>query len=148
MGKVFATNKFANRDFELLETTEAGLVLRGHEVKSIKTGHISLQGAYVAIRDNHAYLVHANVPLYKMTGNITDYDPIRERELLLRKEEVKRLMGSIQAKGLTLVPIRVYTKQGLVKLSFALARGKKKYDKRQDIKKRDAERRLKRVRDS
>jgi len=145
---VLTINKKAKFDYELLGKYEAGLVLTGQEVKSIKTGHVDLKGAYVTLKINQktgqaeAYLINAFVPAYKLAGPLPDYDTRRSRKLLLNKRELKSLIGKTQTKGLTLVPIRVYTKHNLVKLEFAIGRGKKKVDKREAIKKRDVERRI------
>jgi SsrA-binding protein len=142
---VLAKNDKAKFDYELIDTYEAGLSLYGHEVKSVKTGHISIKGAYVTIHDNELYLINALIPLYQHAGNVPDYDPQRSRKLLVRRSEIRSLIGKKQQQGLTLVPIRVYTKGKLIKLSFALARGKAKHDKRQSIKKRETDRNIARV---
>ena len=138
-------NKRAKFDYELLEKYEAGLVLFGHEVKSIKTGHISLNGAFVTLHNNELYLTNALIPLYTHAGNITDYDPNRSRKLLVKKSEIRSLIGKKARTGLTMVPIRVYTKRNLIKLEFALARGKAKHDKRNTIKKRETDRNIARA---
>ena len=140
-----AYNKRAKFDYEFIEKYEAGLVLFGHEVKSIKTGHISLKGAFVTIHNNELYLTNALVPLYQHAGNITDYDPNRSRKLLVKKNEIRSLIGKKAQAGLTMVPIRVYTKKNLLKLEFALAKGKTQHDKRHSIKKRDTDRNIARV---
>lgn len=142
-----AYNKRANYDYEILDKYEAGLVLFGHEVKSIKTGNISLKGAFVTIKNNttsnpELYLINAFVPLYKKSSNIDNYEAERSRKLLLHKNQLKRLIGKKQEQGLTLVPIKVYTKHNLVKLEFGIGRGKKKIDKRETIKKRDVDRKI------
>jgi len=137
-----ATNKRAFFDYQILETFEAGIVLTGQEVKSIKTGHISLAGSYVIIRGGEAWLTGAHVSPYKMAGLLPGYDPTRSRKLLLHKKELFSLIGKIKQKGLTLVPLKVYTKKGKIKLEFGLARGKKKYEKKEAIKKREVERQL------
>jgi len=144
---VLATNKKAYLDFEILETYEAGLVLRGYETKAVKYGQIKLKGSYITINYNkkgkpELYLVNTHISKYKFAGDIKDYDPIRPRKLLLRKKQVEHLIGKRQEKGLTLIPLKVYTKRSLVKLEFALARGRRKVDKREVIKKREEERRL------
>jgi SsrA-binding protein len=145
---VLAFNKRANYDYEILEKYEAGLVLLGHEVKSVKTGHISLKGSFVTIKNikgkklPELYLVNAHIPLYKYAGTVKDYDPYRSRKLLLKKNEIKHLIGKKQEQGLTLVPIKIYTKREFVKLEFGIGRGKKKYDKREAIKKRDVDRKI------
>lgn len=140
-----AVNKKAKFDYEFIERYEAGLVLFGHEVKSIKTGHISLKGAFVTIHNNELYLTNALVPLYKHAGNIKEYDTNRSRKLLVKKSEIRSLIGKKAQAGLTMVPIRVYTKKNLLKLEFALARGKSKHDKRHSIKKRDIDRNIARA---
>jgi len=127
-------------DYQIIEKYEAGLVLFGHEVKSIKTGHISLQGAYVVIRGNEAYLLNATIPPYQAKNTPAGYEPTRTRKLLLRKLEIHSLIGAASQKGLTLVPLRVYTKKAKIKLEFGLARGKKEFDKREKIKKREFQR--------
>jgi len=140
-----ALNKKAKFDYEFLEKYEAGLVLFGHEVKSIKTGHISLKGAFVTIHNGELYLTNALVPLYQHAGNIKNYDPNRSRKLLVKKSEIRSLVGKKTQAGLTMVPIRVYTKRSLIKLEFALAKGKTKYDKRNVLKKRDTDRNIARA---
>jgi SsrA-binding protein len=145
-----AYNKRANYDYEILEKYEAGLILYGHEVKSVKTGHISLKGAFVTVKQSRArlpqlYLTNSHIPKYKKASTIDSYDPERPRQLLLHKNEIKRLIGKRQVEGLTLVPLRVYTRHSRLKLEFALARGKKKYDKRETIKKREVDRQMRRV---
>ena len=137
-----AINKRARYDYEILDTFEAGLVLYGYEVKSIKTGQISLKGAFVTIKQGELFLTNSHVPLYKKASTITDYDPDRPRKLLVKSAEIKRLLGKKQEQGLTFVPLKLYTKRSLIKLKFALARGKKKHDKREAIKKRDLDRKI------
>ncbi len=143
--KTLAINKRAKFDYEFIEKYEAGLVLTGQEVKSIKTGHISLKGSFVTNKGGELYLTNANVPPYKFAGKLPGYDPTRPRKLLLRKAEIKKLLGKTKTQGLTLVPFRVYTKKRLIKLEFVVGRGKKKFDKREDIKKRDAKRKAQRA---
>ena len=141
-----ATNKKANFDYEILEKHEAGLVLFGHEVKSLRDGQGSLKGSFISTRTKNGktelYLINCLIPLYKRAGILIDYDPRRERKLLLTKKEIERLIGKKQIEGLTLIPLRIYTNHSFLKLEFALARGKKKYDKRESIKRRDIDRRL------
>lgn len=142
---VLAFNKRANFDYDILETYEAGLVLLGHEVKSIKTGHIGLKGAFVVLKGTggklpEMYLINAHIPLYKHAGSIKNYDPYRSRKLLLKKNEIKFLVGKSREQGLTLVPIKIYTKRGFIKLEFGLGKGRKKVDKREVIKKREIDR--------
>ncbi|MFA6171211.1 MAG: SsrA-binding protein SmpB [Patescibacteria group bacterium] len=147
--KALAENKKAFFDYELLEKIEAGLVLYGHEVKSIKTGHVSLKGSYVTFKLSskpgklpEAYLINAHIPLYKFSNQKLPHDPLRSRKLLIKKSEIKHLMGKKQEQGLTLVPLKIYTVRGLIKLEFALAKGRKKHDKREVIKKRELDRKI------
>ncbi|MBW6440444.1 SsrA-binding protein SmpB [Patescibacteria group bacterium] len=141
----YAINKRVNFDYEILEKLEGGLVLAGYEVKSIKTGHISLKGAFVTIHENEAFLTNANIPAYQVKNMPPEYDPNQSRKVLIHKKEIKSLLGKISQKGLTLVPIRVYSTRGLIKLEFGVGKGKKKIDKREDIKKREAEVSMKRA---
>ncbi|HEX8974299.1 MAG TPA: SsrA-binding protein SmpB [Patescibacteria group bacterium] len=140
-----AINKRATYDYELLDRFEAGLVLSGAEVKSIKTGHISLKGSFVTLHEGELYLTNANIPPYPFAQDKISYDPTRSRKLLVKRSEIRSLLGKIHAQGLTLVPLRVYTKKRLIKLEFALARGKKAFDKRSDIAKKEANRAIERT---
>lgn len=144
---ILATNKRAYYDYEIKEKFEAGIVLFGHEVKSVKTGHINLKGGFVTLKRTgrelpELYLTNAHIPLYKFAGVIKSYDPYRPRKLLLKKNEIKYLVGKRQEQGLTLVPLKIYTKHSLIKLEFGIGKGKKKADKREAIKKRDVEREM------
>jgi len=145
MAEEFAYNKRAKFDYDISDRYEAGIVLHGYEVKSVKTGHISLKGAFVTIRGEELFLTNANIPLYKHAGAISNYDPTRPRKLLLKKREIAHLIGKSRVEGLTLVPIRVYTKQGLLKLEFGTGMGKKKIDKREVIRKREDDRKIERA---
>lgn len=143
---ILATNKRATFDYEILEKFEAGLVLAGYEVKAAKLGHMSLKGAYVVIAGNEASLLNAHISHYQPKNMPADYEPTRSRKLLLHKSEIKTLIGESKEKGLTLVPLSVYTnKTGKIKLSFAVARGKKKFDKRAAIGEKEAKRRIQRA---
>lgn len=142
---ILALNKRANYDYSIQEKYEAGLVLKGHEVKSIKTGHISLRESFVTIKGNELFLTNAHIPPYAHAGKITDYDPTRSRKLMLKKIEIKRLIGKARTEGLTLVPIKLYTKRRLIKLEFGLGKGKKQFDKREKIKKREDEKGMRRI---
>lgn len=137
-----ATNRKAFFDYEILEKYEAGLVLLGGEVKSVKTGHISLKGSFVIVKNNELFLINALIPLYKFSSVKTDYDPTRSRKLLLKRSEIRSIIGKKTTQGLTLVPIRVYIRRGLLKLEFALVRGKKKFDKRKSIAERESKIRI------
>ncbi|MDO8240375.1 MAG: SsrA-binding protein SmpB [Candidatus Moranbacteria bacterium] len=139
-----AYNKRANFDYEISDKYEAGLVLTGAEVKSVKMGHISLKESFVTVAGGELYLTNAHITPYKQAGEIKNYDPTQPRKLLLRKSEIKHLTGKVRIQGLTLVPIRVYTKKRLLKLEFGVGKGKKKYDKRETISKREVERNIKR----
>lgn len=133
----YATNSRVSFDYEILETIEAGLELRGSEVKSIKTGKVSVKGAYAKIINNEAWLVGATIPPYQIKNTPSDYNSQRSIKLLLTKKQISTLVGTSQAHGLTLVPLKLYDKKGRIKLLIGIARGKKKYDKRETIKKRD-----------
>lgn len=142
-----ATNKLAYHNFTVIETLEAGLALAGPEVKSIKAGGLNLKGAYVSLLgDREARLIKAYVAPYKPAALVQrTYDPYRERRLLLHRRELKYLLGKSGEPGLTLLPLEVYLSHGLIKIKIAVARGKKKFDKRESIKKRDFERRKKQL---
>ena len=142
--KKLSENRRARYDYEILESYEAGLELFGYEVKAIKTGHVSLKGSYVVIRNKEAYLINAFVPPYQPANTPDDYKPERTRRLLLKKSEIKSLIGKSKAKGLTLVPLKLYTKKSKIKLQFALAKGKREIDKREEIKKREVKREIER----
>ncbi len=127
------------------EDLEAGIVLTGAEVKSMKQGQVSLAGSYVTIRDSVPYLVNAHISPYPMASTQQGYQPTHDRKLLLSKKEISSLIGKLKAQGLTLLPISVYTKGSLIKLKIAICRGKKLHDKREQLKKRELDRRLQRV---
>lgn len=133
---VLSENKKAHFNYEILEKIEAGIALIGQEVKSIKTGRINLAGSYVGLSNNELFLIGANVPPYQPKNSPPDYLPERPRKLLLKKQEINYLIGKIKEKGLTLVPLRIYTKKAKIKIEFGIARGKKKADKRDSIKKK------------
>lgn len=140
-----ATNKRAHFDYELLEHYEAGLVLGGAEVKSAKKGHLSLKGSFVSMHEGELFLTNAHITPYAFANPLTAYDPTRSRKLLIKKAEIKSLIGKLHVKGLTLVPLRVYTKRRLIKLEFAVGRGKKAFDKRSDIAKKEDKRKMNRA---
>lgn len=148
--KTLTENKKAYFDYEILEKLEAGIALIGQEVKSMKMGKISLAGAYVVLRNNEAFLIGSKIPPYQPKNAPADYDAERLRKLLLKKSEIKYLIGKTKQKGLTLIPLRVYIKNGKrssgrIKLEFAIAKGRKKFDKRELIKKKEAEREIRRA---
>jgi SsrA-binding protein len=142
--KLIADNRRARHDYELLERLEAGIVLTGTEVKSLRDGRVQLGQAYVDIRGGEAWLVGASIAEYAQ-GNIRNHDPDRERKLLLHRGELDSLYGKVREKGLTLVPTRMYFKDGRVKLEVALARGRERLDKRRLIADRDAKRQIERA---
>jgi len=137
-------NRRARFEYEWLEQFEAGIVLTGTEIKSIRTGQISIAEAYARIRDGELWLLSMRIPPYK-EGSFSNVDPDRPRKLLVHRKEIDRLSGRVSEKGLTLIPVRLYFKRGLVKISIALARGKKMWDKRRDEKDRDVARELARA---
>ena len=141
----FAENKKAYYNYQILEKFEAGIVLIGQEVKSIKLGRVNLAGSYVVKKDNEAYLIGCNIPPYQPKNAPPDYNPERSRKLLLKKLEIKYLIGKSKQKGLTLAPLKMYTKSGKIKLEFGIARGKKKKDRRELLKKREVEKKMKRA---
>ncbi len=141
MGKTITVNKKAYHDYHILETFEAGIVLKGTEVKSVKEGRINLKDSYAKVKNGEIFLFNAHISPYKH-GNVFNHDPTRTRKLLLHRKEIDRLTGKIKEKGLTLVPLKVYTNKGLVKVELGLCKGKKEYDKREDIKRRDLEREI------
>jgi SsrA-binding protein len=139
---ILALNKRAKFDYELLDTFEGGLKLTGAEVKSAKAGHIQLKGAFLFIKNDELWLKNVFIAKYKPAGTQESYDPYRDRKVLVHKGELRRLIGKSRSEGLTIVPVSVYTRRNLVKLDFATARGKKQYEKRETIKKRDMDRQL------
>jgi len=139
-----AENKKAHYDYEILQEYEAGIVLTGQEVKSIRSGKISLKGSYVILKDEQAYLVGAKIPPYQPKNAPADYDPERFRKLLLNKSEIKQLIGKSKEKGLALIPLKIYTKHAKIKLAFGIGKGKKKTDKRENIKRREIQREIER----
>ena len=139
-----ATNRKARFDYEILTHFNAGLELTGTEVKSIRAGLVSLVGSYVGIRGDEAYLMNANIQPFQPKNSPKDYDPLRARRILISKNEILELKKAEGTAGLTIVPISVYNKGRFLKLDLAIARGKKKFDKRNAIKSRDVERDLKR----
>ena len=141
-----ATNKKARFDYEILETFEAGIVLSGQEVKSAKAGQVSLASSYVVVDSRrNLNLLNATISAYKMAGPLPNYDPGHSRKLLMHRKEIDYLAGKIQQSGLTIVPLSLYTQHNKIKLEIGLARGKKKYDKRQTIQKRDDQRQIRRL---
>ena len=141
--KLIAQNRKARHDYTVEDTVEAGIVLVGTEVKSCREGKVSLTDAYAVVRDGEAWLLQCHIAPYSH-GNKQNHDPLRPRKLLLHRNEIERLGGKVAQEGRTLVPLKLYFKQGLAKAEIAIARGKRSYDKRQDIAKRDDTRRMQR----
>jgi SsrA-binding protein len=147
-----ANNRRARWRFKILETWEAGIELAGHEVKAVKSGRIDLSRAHITMRTAesrgksrlrlNAYLINGFIPKYDRAGDIPGYDPRRTRRLLLRRDQIRRIMGQLEQKGLTMVPLSMYTRNHLVKLQVGLAQGKTEYDKRDTIRKRESDRNM------
>jgi SsrA-binding protein len=142
--KLIADNRRARFDYELLDRFEAGLVLTGTEVKSLREGRASLAQAFADVRDGEVWLVGAEIATYEQ-GNIANHEPTRDRKLLLHRGEIASLYGKVRERGLTLVPTRMYWKDGRAKVEIALARGKQTIDKRRDIARREADRAMQRA---
>jgi SsrA-binding protein len=138
--KILADNRQARFQYEFLETFEAGLVLTGTEVKSIRAGKINLRDSYGLLRNGEAWLLNAHISPHATTSVYYNHEPTRTRKLLLHKKEIRKLIGSVDREGLTLVPVKMYLKGGRVKVVLALARGKKLHDKREDLRKKDDKR--------
>lgn len=139
--KVIATNRKAYHDYFIEDTIEAGIELKGTEVKSVRLGHVNLKDSFAQVEKGEVFLYNMHISPYEK-GNIFNVDPMRDRKLLLHKYEINKLAGYIQQKGYTLVPLKVYLKRGKIKVELAVAKGKKLYDKRESIAKRDAEREI------
>lgn len=142
--KIIVTNRKANFEYEILGRYEAGIVITGTEVKSLRLGKANLQDAYGRITNNEVWLINSHISEYKF-GNINNHEPLRNRKLLLNRKEIRKIKQALQEKGLTLVPLKMYFKGSLVKVEIGIARGKKLYDKRESIKKRETERKLSRI---
>jgi SsrA-binding protein len=142
--KIIAKNKRATFDYHILETFEAGLVLTGTEIKSIRANQVSLRRSYVQQRNGELWLVEAHIAPYDH-GNIQNHDPVRPRKLLLHRREISKIIDQMQQKSLTIVPTKLYLKNGRAKVEIGLAQGKKKHDKRQDLAKKDDQRRMERA---
>lgn len=141
--KVVATNRKAGFEYFLFERFEAGLALKGSEIKSIRAGQISLAESYIRVDENQAWLIEAHIAPY-LQANRFNHDPKRSRRLLLHRKEIREMWDAVRQKGVTIVPIRVYLKNGRAKLEIAIAKGKKLHDKREAIARRDAEREMER----
>lgn len=139
--KNITVNRKARYEYAILQTFEAGIVLQGTEVKSLRQGKINLTDSYAQVKNGEVWLYNSHINVYDH-GNINNHDPVRNRKLLLNKSEIRKLEKAVNEKGNTLIPLRFYFKGGIVKVELAIAKGKKVYDKRQDIAKKDAEREL------
>jgi len=142
--KLITENRRARYDYDLLDRFEAGIVLTGTEVKSLREGRASLQQAYADVRDMEVWLVGAHIDEYAK-GNVNNHDPDRDRKLLMHRKEIESLIGKVRERGFTLVPTRLYFKAGRAKVELALGKGKERFDKRRDIAKRDADRQIARA---
>ncbi|MBL8007710.1 MAG: SsrA-binding protein SmpB [Ignavibacteria bacterium] len=142
--KLITTNRKANFEYLILNKFEAGIVLTGTEVKSLRDAKVNIQDAYGRIKNDEVWLINSNINEYKF-GNINNHEPLRNRKLLLNKREIRKIKQELQEKGLTLVPLKIYFKNSLVKIELGIAKGKKLYDKRESIKKRETERKLNRL---
>ncbi|MBM7708379.1 SsrA-binding protein SmpB [Enterococcus lemanii] len=143
-GKVVAQNRKASHDYIIVEAIEAGIVLQGTEIKSIRNSRINLKDGFVRIRNGEAYLSNVHISPYEQ-GNIFNHDPLRTRKLLLRKKQIQKLQVETKNAGMTIIPLKVYIKDGYAKVLIGLAKGKKDYDKRESLKRKDQEREIQRV---
>lgn len=143
--KIVADNRQARFRYEILETYEAGIELKGTEVKSIREGKANLRDGYALIRNGEAWLLNMHISPYEHSSAFFNHDPRRTRRLLLHKQEIRKLIGKVEQEGLTLIPLKMYLKKGLVKITIALGKGKKLHDKRESIKQRDDKREMARA---
>ncbi|MCL5436117.1 MAG: SsrA-binding protein SmpB [Patescibacteria group bacterium] len=143
--KILAKNRRAFFDYEIGEKLEAGLVLSGQEVKAVKSGQVSLAGSYARVHNGEAALVNATIKPYQYASNLGNYEPTGSRRLLLHKHELLKLSSRLNEKGLTLVPLELYTKKGLIKVSLGVGRSKKRVDKRETIKRRELQKQIERA---
>ncbi|WP_010676542.1 SsrA-binding protein SmpB [Bacillus timonensis] len=144
VGKVIAQNKKANHDYFIEETYETGIVLQGTEIKSLRNGRANLKDSYARVHNGEMFLYNLHISPYEQ-GNRHNHDPLRTRKLLLHRKEINKLIGLTKEEGYALVPIKIYLKNGYAKLLLGLGRGKKKYDKREDLKKKEAKRDIERA---
>ncbi|GAE92803.1 tmRNA-binding protein SmpB [Gracilibacillus boraciitolerans JCM 21714] len=138
-GRVLAQNKKANHDYFIEETYEAGVILQGTEIKSIRAGRVNLKDSFATIRQGEAYINNMHISTYEQ-GNRFNHDPTRARKLLLHRKQIDKLIGDSQQAGYSIIPLKIYIKNGFAKVLIGLARGKKKYDKREDLKQKQAKR--------
>ena len=142
--KIVSSNRKARHDYEILDTYEAGLVLMGSEIKSIRAGHVNLREGFIQARGDELWLLNTHIASYEQAGHF-GHDPLRPRKLLLHRKEINRIMTRVQEKGLTIVPTMMYLVNGRAKVEIALARGKKQYDKREALRKQDSRRQVERA---
>ena len=142
--KIITRNRKASHDYELLDTFDAGLVLTGSEIKSIRAGHANLREGYVQVRGDELWLLNVHIASYEQAG-VYGHEPLRPRKLLLHKREIDRIASRVQEKGLTIVPTQLYLERGWAKVEIALARGKKQYDKRDALRERTSQRQIERA---
>ena len=142
--KVVATNRKARHDYHILDTYEAGMALTGSEIKSVRAGRVNLRESYVALRDDELWLLNCHIAPYDQASRL-NHEPRRERKLLLHRQQIDRLARDVQEPGYTIVPLRMYLKNNRAKVEIALVRGKRQYDKRQAIAKRETERQIRRT---
>lgn len=143
-GKLIAQNRKARHDYTIVDTIEAGIVLQGTEIKSIRAGRINLKDGFARVRNGEVFLHNVHISSYDQ-GNIFNHDPLRTRKLLMHKKQIQRLIGETKNTGLTLIPLKVYIKNGVAKVLIGLAKGKKKYDKREDLKRKVQNREIERA---
>ena len=144
MNKIISKNPSARHNYTIIDTIETGIVLAGTEIKSIRNGKANLKDSYAAIKNGELYIFNLHISPYEF-GNIYNKDPLRERKLLINKKEINKLYGLIKQKGYSLIPLTMYFKRNLVKIELGIGKGKKLYDKRQDIAKKDAEMKIRRA---
>lgn len=143
-GNLIAQNRKASHDYAILETFEAGIVLKGTEIKSIRQRKINLKDGFARVRDGELYLMNVHISPYEQ-GNIFNHDPLRTRKLLLHKKQIMKINNEMKNTGITLIPLKVYIKDGFAKVLLGLAKGKKQYDKREDLKRKDMNREINRM---
>lgn len=143
-GNLIAQNRKARHDYAVLDTIEAGMVLKGTEIKAIRAGRINLKDGFARVRNGEVYLHNVHISPYEQ-GNLFNHDPLRTRKLLMRKKQIDRLIGETKNTGITLVPLKVYIKNGYAKVLIGIAKGKKQYDKREDLKRKDMNREIERA---
>lgn len=143
-GKTLATNRQARHDYSILDTVEAGIVLKGTEIKSIRNGKVNLRDGYATVRNGEIFLQNVHISPFEQ-GNIFNHDPLRMRKLLLHKKQIASLIGEVKTTGVTLVPLKIYIKNGVAKVLIGVAKGKKTYDKRESLKQKDMKREIDRA---